>query len=967
MKLLLRSSRGTSAGLRAATLALLLGGVGQAPAAVLGKDRPSTVGSTTESNGLQLNGRFVVRTPSILRVGGEQKVPPNPGAALAQYDRLLALPAEPAIRADALRRAADLRVQLAEVDGQINAPVLRKAISLYQTLLAEQPDHPLNDRVLYQLARAQQAVGDSELAIASLLQLGRRYPSSLRAPDGLFRAAELLFQRKRYAEAEPAYRQVLASGPATPYFEPAQFKYGWTLVRQAKHEEALTVFYAILERELPPGVLADPKAALAAIKPGKLDVATEVLRVTGLSLAALGGGRGVSDSFDRAGAEPRFATLLYVSLAEQLQAQQRYTDAAEASLAFVERHPRHPLAPAFESRALAAWEQGGFNELLIAGKARYVEHYLPGAAYWQGATPTAEVMTALKGNLAALGRHYHATAQARPETEIAARQADFLKAADWYARSLQLFPNDPAAAELALLQADALYDGGRYEAAARQYERAAYDYRSGGQPTTAPASAYAAVQAWQRLARDGAAEARPAALKESVRASLKLAEQFPAHPHWALTLTRAAGDLLALNDPEAAFGVATRVLAAQPPAAPELRREMLGVVADARYSQQNYAAAETAYAELLKLLSADDAQRAPAAERLARSVYEQAVLARTAGDLKTAARAFQRVGAVVPDAAIRPAADFDAASAYFELRDWANAEASLEAFRQRFPAHALAIDAEKKLASAYDKDNKPGRAAGVYAAIAQRDGLPAETRRNAQWLAGEGYRRAGEAGSAARMFELYVAAWPQPQDRAQEARHQLAELARTASRDPARHRYWLQEIVKADGASPVADTASPARLLAAQANLELGQAGAAQARQLRLSLPLETSLAQRRAALEGAVQLLDRAASYGYAEVTTAATHELATVYREFGRAIVESDRPASLSGEALAQYTLLLEEQANGFDEKAMQAYEANLARLREGVWNEWVRRSTVALSELAPARYGKNVRLEDRYESMH
>ena len=71
----------------------------RAAAAVLVDDQPSTVGSTTESNGLQRNGRFVVRTPSILRVDGERQVPPNLGAAIAQYDRILALPAEAAIRA----------------------------------------------------------------------------------------------------------------------------------------------------------------------------------------------------------------------------------------------------------------------------------------------------------------------------------------------------------------------------------------------------------------------------------------------------------------------------------------------------------------------------------------------------------------------------------------------------------------------------------------------------------------------------------------------------------------------------------------------------------------------------------------------------------------------------------------------------------------------------------------------------
>lgn len=941
---------------------------GAARAALLVDEKPSTVGSTTESNGLQKDGRFVVRTPSILRVGELQKVPPNPGAAIAQYDRILALPAEPAIRADALRRAADLRVQLAEADGRINAPVLNQAIVLYQTLLAEQPDHPANDRVLYQLARAQQAVGKVDLAIASLLQLGSRYPQSIRTADGLFRAAELLYQRQRYAEAEPAYRQVLAAGPSGAYYEPAQFKLGWALVRLGRHEPALEQFYAILERELPPGQLADPEAALAAVKPGRRDIASDVLHVTGLALAALGGGRGLNDSLARSGREPRFATLLYASLAGQLLGQRRYAEAAEASLAFVERHPGDPLAPAFEQRALAAWEQGGDHERLMTGKARYVEHYAPGASYWKGAAPTPVVLVAIKDHLAALGRYHHARAQARGATEGAARDADFVAAADWYGRSLQLFPKDSGAAELALLQADALYDGGRYEAAARQYERAAYDYRIDGKaPAAAPTTAYAAVQAWQKLAASGPADARPAALRESVRASLKLADSFPAHPQWALSLTRAAGDLLALDDAPAALTVATRVLSATPPAAPELRSAMLGVVADARYSQRDFAAAEAAYGELLKLLPAADPQRVPAGERLAGSIYEQAVVARSAGDLKSAARAFQRVGSVVPEATIRPAADFDAASAYYELRDWAQAAMALEAFRGRHPDHALAVDADKKLASVYEHDGKPALAAGVYARLAERGSLPAETRRDSLWLAAEGYRRAGDGAAAAQAYDRYVGRWPQPLEQAQEARHQLAELARSYSRDSARYLYWQQEIASADAAMPTRETASPARLLAARAHLALGEAAAANARQLRLSLPLEASLARRRAAIETAVQSLDRAAAYAYDEVTTAATHQLATVYREFGKAIVDSDRPAGLAGDALDQYALLLEEQANDFDEKAMKAYESNLGHLRQGVWNDWVRRSSLALSELAPARYGKNVRLEDRYESMH
>lgn len=936
-------------------------------AAAMAADPVPTVGSTTETNGLQRNGRFVVRTPSILRPGMQQQVPPNPLAAIAQYDHILEIPTSAANRAEALRRGADLRVQLADVDGEPNLPVLRKAIAMYQALLREAPDYPLNDRALYQLARAQQAVGEVDAAIASLQQLGAGYPYSFRAPDGLFRAGELLFQRNRFAEAEAAYRQVLAQGPSTPYFEPVQYKFGWALVRQGKYAEALTPFFAILDRELPPGTLDDPAPALAALKPAQAEVVRDVLKVTGRSLAALGGGSSLNSRFQQAGGEPRYATLLYSALAGQLLDQQRYTEAADACLAFVARHPQHPLAPAFETRAMAAYQQGGFTDLLVAAKAGYVARYAPGSGYWGTTTPSAEVLAALKGNLGDLARHHHARAQARPAAETDARNADFAAAAGWYGRRLSLFPDDPDAAQVALLQADALFDGGQVEAAARQYERAAYELPGSQGSAQSPATALAAVQAWQRLAGDSRDAARSAALRESVRASLRLADQFPAHPQWATSLTRAAGDLLSLGDTEAAFTVASRVLAARPPAAPELRREMLGVVADARYRQQQYAAAESAYGDLLKLLPAQDPQRRPVADRLARSIYEQAVVAREGGDLKAAALAFQRVATVVPDAEIRAAADYDAASAWVELKDWRSAARSLEAFRSQHPAHPLALDAEKKLAVVYGHDQQPARAAAVYAQLAEREPLAADLRREALWLAAQDYQKAGDSRSAAAQFERYAERYPQPLDRAQEARRSLAEIARQQLRDPARQQFWLQAIVDADGPDSAGAADTPARRIAAQAHLELGQAGAARAARLRLGLPLEASLAMRRKAIEAAVQLLDRAATYGYADVTTAATHELATVWRDFGRAILQSDRPGGLSSDALEQYQLLLEEQANTFDEKAMKAYEANLAYLRQGVWNDWVRKSSLALSEIAPARYGKNVRLEDRYDAIH
>ncbi|MEQ9738042.1 MAG: hypothetical protein RLN67_12530, partial [Algiphilus sp.] len=94
--------------------------------------------------------------------------------------------------------------------------------------------------------------------------------------------------------------------------------------------------------------------------------------------------------------------------------------------------------------------------------------------------------------------------------------------------------------------------------------------------------------------------------------------------------------------------------------------------------------------------------------------------------------------------------------------------------------------------------------------------------------------------------------------------------------------------------------------------------------------------------------------------------HALAKVYHDFARALLDSQRPAGLSGVALDEYNLLLEDQAYPLEEQAIDLYEANLRRIPQGVWNDAVRASWQALQDLVPARYERRTILEDRYEAL-
>jgi hypothetical protein len=171
---------------------------------------------------------------------------------------------------------------------------------------------------------------------------------------------------------------------------------------------------------------------------------------------------------------------------------------------------------------------------------------------------------------------------------------------------------------------------------------------------------------------------------------------------------------------------------------------------------------------------------------------------------------------------------------------------------------------------------------------------------------------------------------------------------------------WYREIVKADSTAGSART-DRTKYLAAKAQLALAEPARDAFRGVRLTAPLKKSLVGKRAALDKALTAYKQAASYDVAEVTTAATYETAELYRTLAKDLLASERPKSLKGEALEEYNTLLEEQVFPFEEQAIQVHELNVARAKDGVYDDGVRASYKALAELKPARYGKTELVQD------
>jgi tetratricopeptide (TPR) repeat protein len=867
------------------------------------------------------------------------------------YRRFLELNAgDPQMRAEALRRLADLELESADAeraDGttpMAGGAETRAAIALYERLLAEAPDHPRIDSVLYQLGRAWEAEGDPERALSYLDRLVANFPSSTHIEEAQFRRGEILFSARRWPEAESAYESVIRRGSGTAFEEQALYKHGWALFKQSRTEESSKSFLAVLDRKLlsSPGVEIESMDKLSR---ADRELVEDTMRVLGIQFAADDPAGALSAALAEHGS-PSYSWRLHGSLGDLLVEKERYTDAADTYRAYAAQHPGDAHSPVLQGRAIEAYLKGGFAELALQGKREYVELYAFDGPFWATRTRESapEVVAQLKANLRDLAQHHHALAQKDHKA------ADYQQAARWYRDLLKSFPDEPDTADTNYLLADLLFESGQFRDAAIEYERTAYERPRGPRSGTA---AYSSLLAYDRQAESLKGTELEAWRAQSIEGELKFASTFPEHAEAPAVQVRAMQQLYDRKDYERAIVEAGKVLTWLPPMTMDRERLALNITADAEFELAHFDRAEAAYSRLQPMVAPGDKARTAIDERLAASIYKQAEAKQAAGDANGAVDDFLRIAARAPNASIRVNAEYDAGALLLREKQWPRAIEVLEAFRRDHPTSPLAADVPRRLAGAYIEAGRPLEAAVELERIADTATESAELRRQALEQAAELNEKAGHPERAAVNWANFVQRYPEPVAPAIEARQKLADFA-ASSHDATGRQRWLKEIVTAD-ASAGSDRTDRTRYLAATASLELATPVRDAFYAIRLTAPLKDSLAAKKAAMETAVQAYTATADYAVAEVTTAATFELAELYRRLGKDLLESERPAGLDEDSLEQYVTLLEEQAYPFEEKAIEIHAINAARTGSGVYDDWVRKSFAALAALVPARYGK------------
>lgn len=961
-------------GSKMALLLLILCGVWQAQAAIEGDKQ--TIGSLLDRSAQKPDRLIMTSTPKREISNAKEAVESARKAAIEHYERVIALSAAPAIRVESMRRAADLRVEFVDSEifradpraglGGSSSTMtleLQTAIGLYSLLLNEYPDYSAADYVLYQLARAYDLSEQGDLAIETLQRLAVDHPTSKRLNEASFRAAEMLYQRKRYAEAVVEYQRITGRDANTEYWWLAQYKQAWTYYQLDDYSAAVSAFSKILDQLNIPSEVKTLDNILVTAPENKMELVRDTVRGMSKAFSKYTEIEGINRYFaDKQ--EKNYYPIIYQELADIFAREKRYTDAAHVYESFSRLHTRHALAQHFSEQAIRSYIDGGFKALSVAAQEKYLAAYGPASDIWQAPELTDSHRTLIRRYMDDVVSFRHAEAQRVTEEAQDKIRRRFSDVADRYLVIISTFPNDDKLEDLVGRYADALYDAARFNEAAIQYGKLAYDFKN---PESAGDAALAQVKSYRQwyeyLRQTQAAEVTLSEARTNVFSAIStFANQFPKHPQRSFVLLAGAEDYYQLGRFDEVIEVCLPLVKSNEWRGDTLQNKALGLLADAYFAKEDFINAETFYTVLVPRLESDKGEQKSIAEsRLAISVFRQAEVAREAGKNRVAAGLFQRSASLSADEGLVADALFNAAGQLFEVGDWLPSAQVLEKFTTQFASHSMIVDADKMLAEAYQKAANPGRSAKIYERISTRSAATDDLRRAARLTAGKLYISAGLQSDGERVLTSYLNSYPLPLDDAQDVRLILAERYPENSENQFK---WLRSIV---AANDIRGGSEKSQLMAADASYKLAMADVRIANSIPLSLPIEKSLPRRRAAMEKAISSLVKSSSFGFSDVTTSANYELGELYRRFAVALLESEVPKKLNGDVLEQYMILLEEQAYPFEEKAIAEYESNMALVGDGVWTSGVRKSLLALTKLAPAKYGKQPKLEKVYESLY
>lgn len=861
---------------------------------------------------------------------------------MKRYVKLFESSTSPDVKIDALNRINNLSAKYGisskklTIDKVIQSQVLLES---YDSIVDSGIFYDRMDELLYQTAKATSFTGNREDAIKRLKLLVGLYPNSPLVDESTFRMGEAYFSLGEYAKAEAEYKKLLAFARSETFHSRALFKLGWSVFRQDRFDEAIETAFKVLERfpEL------NGKSELSGSSEEDIALIEDTLRLLAIQFSKQKGAESIMVAQERL-KNDQYAYLLHDALFRFHLKQDRFEEAAVVAAhyagAYNDRYDAYTMA----LKTIRAYREGDFDIQEWNAKEDFVANFGVESHFWR--SMEAKQLDSVRPHLKIYGEElahlYFVRMQQTRGKKPKEHSAHGEQAAHYYLQLTATDPADEKNGEYVYLAAEALRDIAQFERSISLYERAAYDEVDHEKSNTA---AYAAILTFDEQARGLKRPLDEPALARKHNNILRYADKYPQDSHTPDLLNYLANALFAQGEMDAAGVQAARVLSLGNASA-SARYSSLLVAAHSQFSLEQFARAEQYYAEAASHKLASVQERKDLKERLALSIYRQA---ENESDMLASAAAYLRVVDQVPGSTIVPQALYDAASQYLSANAWTEAIASLNHLQQAFPGHALYGPATEKLIFAYIENEEWLAAADKLSELAETSENP-EQAAQSLFQAAEYYDDSDMTLQALEAYQKFVSRYPGQFSLVMEAYDRIARYY--SEHEQSRAQTWLRKLVDYENSNRESRTPRSASL-AAQAAFTLAQPHIDTFREQTLTVPLKKSLARKRQSMDAAINALQAVAEYRIREWQSAATFEIASLYRTLAKDLLASERPTSLDALQLEQYDILLEEQAYPFEEKALEVYVLNIEKVPEGIYDPWIARSYNALAEMNPTAY--------------
>ncbi len=913
---------------------------------------------------------FIIETPSEPKTIGEikpaflvykDKELPKVSVeyVLKRYIKLFENAQAPDVRVDALNRINNLSAQYGLSSKKLSIDKVRQSeavLESYDNIVDSGIFYQRMDELLYQTAKATSFIGNAEESIKRLKLLVGLYPRSRLVDESRFRMAEAYFDLGQYAEAEAEYKKILAFSEGEDFDTKATFKAGWAVFRQNRFEEAQNLGIKTLDY-FP--VLKGSKE-IEGLGENETDLVEDTIRLLAIMFARQDGAKTIETLQSSVGHQD-YAYLLYDGLFRFHLRQDRFEEGALVAEAYTRNYPERFEAYQMALNTIRSYNKGEFDIKEWNAKENFVAQFGTETHYWTllDEKQQSVVRPHVISYLSELAHLYYVRMQRALESEGEGHVSHALRASEYYLELAATEPESRANGEYVFLAAEANSLAGRIENAVSLYERAAYQEAP---HQYASESGYAAIikyQEWLNSLDPVSEEATTEAIVGKRRESIeRFASVFPENNRTPALLNDLANELFVAGDYAYAQSTAQRVLEYDA-VEEDVRYASALVNAHSLFELEEYRQAEQAY-ELALGFQGRKGQNA-LRERLAASIYKQAEL--TVDPLQSASL-FLRVADAVPGSSIVAQSLYDASVKQLSAQSWDAAIATLNHFQHAYPDNEYYQDANEKLIYAYEQNGDQIAAAEKLVEVSNSS-KDVNRAQNALFQAAEYYQQNGFGYEATQLFERFVGQYPQAFALNLEAYDRIVRFYDGEDRKQSAND-WRKRLIAYEANNSGSQT-SRSRYLAASAVASLAEVDRDAFYAAALTLPLKASLGEKKNALNAAVKQYEKLAGYGVAEFTSAATFEIGSLYRQLAVDLMQSERPDSLDELQLEQYDILLEEQAYPFEEKAMEIYRINIAKVASGQYDQWIAKTYTVLEQMNPTEFKRRFKSINYAESIY